>query len=139
MSVWTIHPALSAPAEKTRIGASEIDRTEVNISQFEAYVKRVRLTTTAELEGGGFEYTAGWTRRPGWTWAAPYGRPGSSSEPVVHVSWMEAQEYCSSVGGRLPTFSEWRQAAYTEMRDAPTDGFIRVGLTPIRSAMHRMA
>lgn len=39
------------------------------------------------------------------------------------MTWFEAAAYCRDAGGRLPTFSEWRQAAYTELRSRPTDGF----------------
>ena len=44
---------------------------------------------------------------------------------MVHVSWAEARDYCSYVGGRLPTFAEWREAAYTETRETPNDGLVK--------------
>ena len=45
----------------------------------------------------------------------------------------------ASAGDSRP-FSEWRQAAYTEMRDAPADGFIRgrTSAYPVRDAPHGM-
>lgn len=100
-----------------------IDRTEVTIGQFRAYQRSRQERTRAEREGGGFEYAAGWTRRTGWTFATPYGQPANDREPAVHVTWFEAASYCRDVGGRLPTFAEWRRAAYTELRSRPTDGF----------------
>jgi sulfatase modifying factor 1 len=43
----------------------------------------------------------------------------------VHVSWSEARDYCSAVGGRLPTLEEWEKAAFTETRANPADDFVR--------------
>ncbi len=118
-------PAPAQPAEQVRIGGFAIDRTEVTIGQFRAFAQARELRTAAEREGGGFEFAAGWTRRPGWTYPAPFGRPGADNEPAVHVAWSEARDYCAHAGGRLPTFAEWRQAAYTESREQPTDGFVK--------------
>jgi formylglycine-generating enzyme len=119
--------------DRVRIGTFAIDRTEVTIGQFRAFARGAGLTTAAEREGGGFDFSAGWTRRPGWTVERPQGEPGANGEPAVHISWHEAQRYCAHVGGRLPTMAEWRAAAYTESRDAPTDGFIagRTYLYPV--------
>ncbi|MEI8146868.1 MAG: formylglycine-generating enzyme family protein [Alphaproteobacteria bacterium] len=107
------------------LGNFAIDRTEVTIGQFRAFARARGLQTVAEREGGGYEFASGWTRRPGWTYVSPYGDPAPDNEPAVHVSWSEARDYCLHVGGRMPSFAEWRQAAYTEMRDTPTDGFVK--------------
>ncbi len=114
--------AFAAP-ETEAIDGFSIDRTEVTIAAFRAYQSKTRTKTRAEIDGGGFEYAAGWVRRPGWSWAKPYGQQGGDREPVVHVTWLEAIAYCQHVGGRLPTFAEWRKAAYTEQRRQPSDGF----------------
>jgi formylglycine-generating enzyme len=111
--------------DRIRIEGFALDRTEVSIGQFRAFAQARGVTTAAEREGGGYEYAAGWTRRPGWTYLAPYGQPADDNEPAVHVSWSEARDYCAHAGGRLPTFAEWRRAAYTETRDHPTDGFVK--------------
>ncbi len=118
-------PVTAQTSERVRLGAFALDRTEVTIGQFRAFARAVGLTTVAEREGGGFDFTAGWTRRQGWTYERPQGERGADSEPAVHISWHEAQRYCAHVGGRLPTLVEWRSAAYTEQRDQPTDGFVK--------------
>lgn len=113
----------TAASDRVKIDQFWIDQTEVTIGEFRNYAQAKAITTNAEREGGGFEYAAGWTRRPGWFWSSPYGVTASVKEPVVHVSWFEARDYCHHVGGRLPSLLEWRKAAYTEMRKHPTGGF----------------
>ncbi|WP_293867624.1 formylglycine-generating enzyme family protein [uncultured Alsobacter sp.] len=115
----------SSPVIRMPVGAFSIDRTEVTVGSFRAFARATGLTTAAERDGGGFEFASGWTRRPGWTYERPQGAPGSDDEPATHVTWGEASRYCAHAGGRLPTLAEWRQAAYTETRDAPTDGFVK--------------
>ncbi|MGL5363830.1 MAG: formylglycine-generating enzyme family protein [Bosea sp. (in: a-proteobacteria)] len=112
-------------SERVSFGAFAMDRTEVSIGQFLAFARTTGLKTAAEREGGGFEFTSGWTRRAGWTFEQPQGRAGADNEPAVHLSWQEATRYCAHVGGRLPTIAEWRSAAYTEQRAKPTDAFVK--------------
>jgi len=119
-------PALAQTRDAVVIdGDFAIDRSEVSIGRFDAFVAARGLETKAEREGGGFEYVGGWQRRPGWTWRAPFGDGAGRDEPAVHVTWSEARDFCAWAGGRLPTLDEWRRAAYTETRAQPTDGFVR--------------
>lgn len=118
--------ALATPvlAEPVVFDGFAIDRTEVTVWAFAAYLAEGGLETEAERQGGGFEWGAGWERRAGWTYAAPQGATAAPDEPAVHVSWHEANAYCTARGGRLPTRAEWAAAAYTEMRMSPPEGFV---------------
>ena len=116
-------PSWATPADIVPIGSFRLDRTEVTIGAFRTFAATSGLRTAAEREGGGFEFAGGWQRRPGWTYLRPYGdAAGADDEPAVHVNWSEAQAFCAAAGGRLPTAAEWREAAYTEHREAPPAG-----------------
>lgn len=115
---------LAQPVDRVTVGQFALDRTEVTVGRFRTFIEQRGTPTTAERDGGGFEYTAGWTRRPGWSFRAPQGAPAGDAEPATHVTWAEARDFCAAAGGRLPTAAEWRSAAYTEQRQAPTDGFV---------------
>jgi sulfatase modifying factor 1 len=112
-------------ADRLPVGTILIDRTEVTAADFARHADATGLRTTAEREGGSYEYAGGWVRRTGWSFRRPFGEPFVGAEPAVHVTWEEARGHCGARGGRLPTFAEWRLAAYTETRSQPTDGFVR--------------
>ena len=115
--------AAGRAGERMPVGSFSIDQTEVTIGQFARFAEATRLITRAETEGGGFEYVGGWVRRPGWTYRTPSGERASLESPAVHITHGEAAAYCAHVGGRLPSASEWRLAAYTETRSQPIDGY----------------
>ncbi|MEP9377203.1 formylglycine-generating enzyme family protein [Aquabacter sp. CN5-332] len=117
--------AFGQAQDRVVLGPLAIDRTEVTIAAFGRFLAARGQRTTAEESGGGFEFEGGWVRQPGWTYLAPSGTPGAPGDPAVHVTWVEARDYCAFVGGRLPTAAEWRQAAYTEMRETPPSGYER--------------
>jgi formylglycine-generating enzyme len=103
-----------------------IDQTEVSIAAFERFATQTGLRTQAEQAGGGFEFVGGWQRRAGWTWRAPNGQAQANPAlPAVHLTHTEAQAYCQWAGGELPTYEQWRQAAYTELRPNPPPDFVR--------------
>ena len=105
--------------DKVALPNFAIDRTEVTIGQFERYARATGTITRAEKEGGGFEFGAGWERRPGWSWRKPDGQTTSADIPAVHLDFAEAQAYCRWAGGRLPTGAEWQTAGFTELRESP--------------------
>ncbi|HEV2609456.1 MAG TPA: formylglycine-generating enzyme family protein [Noviherbaspirillum sp.] len=115
----------SAIGKRIDIGAFAVDATEITVGQFARFAAKRQLTSAAEREGGGFEYGAGWERRQGWNYKAPYGKPANDDEPAVHLSWHEAKAYCEDAGGSLPTQAQWSAAAYTEMRASPPSPFMR--------------
>ena len=112
-----------AHAQMLPVGSFQMDETEVTITQFRAFAKATGFQTKAEKEGGGSIYENGWVKKPGWTWARPFGQPGQDDEPAVHVTYDEAERFCKWAGKRLPTDVEWMMAAYTETRANPPTPF----------------
>ena len=105
-----------------------IARTEITVAQFRRFVQATGTVTRAERAGGGEVYEAGWVRKPGWHWAAPFGGDPARvapDEPAAHLTLHEAEAFCRWAGGRLPSDTEWTGAAYTEQRAAPTAPFQR--------------
>jgi formylglycine-generating enzyme len=109
--------------EMQKFNDFQIDRTEVTIGNFRKFVEATKFRSQAQVEGGGFEYGAGWERRPGWTWQRPHGVTANDQEPAVHLNYAEAQAYCEWAGKRLPTDEEWASAAYHEQRRNPPADF----------------
>ena len=101
---------------KINLGKFSLNKYEITIKEFEDYANQKNFKTLAEKKGGGFEWGAGWERRSGWTYKTPFGKkPESILEPAVHINRFEAEDFCKFKGGRLPSFNEWKLAAYTQI------------------------
>ena len=103
-----------------------IARTETTVGQFRRFAIATSLVTRAERDGGGSVFESGWTQKPGWSWATPFGaqyRP-SDDEPAAHVTYDEAQAFCRWAGGQLPSDAQWTAAAYREQRPTPPAPFV---------------
>jgi sulfatase modifying factor 1 len=101
---------------KINLGIFSINKYEITIKEFSEYAKKKSVITLAEKNGGGYEWGAGWEKRTGWNYKTPFGKkPSSILEPAVHLNRFEAEEYCKYKSGRLPTFKEWKLAAYTQL------------------------
>ena len=94
-----------------------MDRHEVTVGEFRAFVQATGFRTDAEKYGdaGVFsEETRDWALTQGANWHHPYGPaadPAPDNMPVMQVSWHDANAYARWAGKRLPAEIEWEHAA----------------------------
>jgi iron(II)-dependent oxidoreductase len=90
------------PRHVVELDAFEIDRTPVTNAAYIAYMEETGAKPPLYWEGDA---------RSGWVSVAR-GRhePVDSAQPVIHISWEEADAYARWAGKRLPTEHEWEAA-----------------------------
>jgi formylglycine-generating enzyme len=129
------HYPEEGPPRRIHVESFQLDVHEVTNAQFKNFVAKTGYRTTAErpppamasappemLQPGSATFTvpelpgdSWWTWTPGADWNHPEG-PGSTiigkdAEPVVQISFEDAQAYAKWAGGALPTEEQWEYAA----------------------------
>ncbi len=84
--------AAEYPQMRIQLDTFKIDRKEVSNLDFKAFVRATNRAISSDLENLD-SYLAG------------------ENQPVVGVTWYDANDYCKWVGTRLPTEAEWERAA----------------------------
>jgi sulfatase modifying factor 1 len=122
------------PVREVTLDPFYLDTYPVTNAQFREFIQTTGYQTESDRFGWSFVFfkhippekykilvdqtvpgVAWWCKVNGANWSHPEG-PDSNVDsrldyPVVHVSWLDAAEYCKWAGKRLPTEAEWEFAS----------------------------
>ena len=89
------------PQHKVWLDAYEIDRDEVSLGEYLAFLRRQKRPVPEELQ------------RLIWHMITIHAATddGLSRWPALYVTWAEASDFCLSASKRLPSEAEWEKAA----------------------------
>ncbi|MGH7205469.1 MAG: formylglycine-generating enzyme family protein [Nitrospiraceae bacterium] len=89
------------PQRRIWLDAYEMDRDEVSLAEYLAYLYRLHRQPPDELQ------------RLIWHVITVHALPDYvlASWPALYVTWTEAADFCRAQGKRLPTEAEWEKAA----------------------------
>lgn len=135
------------PARRVTVDGFWMDRTEVSVARFAAFVEQTGYRTVAErpvdasafpdapvdmlqpgsavfkvpLTGTPQNFLDWWAYVPGANWQYPAGPddpPAKDDRPVTQIAFEDAAAFAEWAGGRLPTEAEWEYAGRGGAEDA---------------------
>jgi len=109
------------PAHQVFVGAYYLDTTPVTNGAYLEFLESGGYDDERWWSPAGWEYRSAngivaprfWRREAGTWWRTRFGvhERVPAAEPVLHVSYYEAEAYAAWAGKRLPTEQEWEKAA----------------------------